>query len=90
VRAFPSRRRYGRLERPKKRWRERGASASREAGSVAEKAGVKAGDFIVSFDGKPTPLTEDLLKLLGKVKKGSTVPLAVLREEEEISLTAKF
>jgi serine protease Do len=41
-------------------------------GSVADKAGVKGGDVILSFDGKPVHSAKDLTDMIEGVKRGST------------------
>jgi len=50
--------------------------------SVTEKAGVKAGDIIVSFDGKEMKTIDDVKIQLVYKKPGDTVKLEVLRKEE--------
>lgn len=55
----------------------------------AQKAGVKAKDVIIEFDGKPVDNPNDLAKLVDKAKPGETVDLTVKRggEEKELSVT---
>lgn len=50
-----------------------------EADSPAEKAGVKAGDIIVKFDGKAVEKSSDLPRLVSATKPGSKATLSVLR-----------
>jgi S1-C subfamily serine protease len=50
------------------------------AGSPAAKAGLKAGDVIVSVDGKPTRTSEDLGTVLAGYKPGRTVTLKVVHQ----------
>ncbi len=55
--------------------------------SPAEKAGVKAGDFIIKVDDKPTKswtLNETVSKIRGP--KGTKVKLTLLRNEKEINI----
>jgi S1-C subfamily serine protease len=49
-------------------------------GGPAEKAGVRAGDVIVSVAGQPTPTTEALSLALAAQQVGATVPVQVLRD----------
>jgi len=58
--------------------------------SPAEKAGVKAGDYIVKVDGESTKgwtLTQALSKIRGQ--KGTEVKITVFRTNKEISFTIK-
>src|SRR6185437_8207943 len=50
------------------------------AGSPAAKAGLKAGDVIVSIDGTPTPTSDDLGTILATHRPGQTVTLKVTRQ----------
>jgi serine protease Do len=59
-------------------------------GSPAEKAGVKAGDVIVEFDGKKVAKSEDLPRLVADVHVGNEVPMVVVRESKNVRLTAKI
>jgi serine protease Do len=59
-------------------------------GSPAEKAGVKAGDVIVEFDGKKVAKSEDLPRLVADVHVGNEVPMVVVREGKNVRLTAKI
>ena len=51
--------------------------------SAAEKAGLEAGDVIVSVDGQAMRRVEDLLALLRRRSPGDRLELAVVREREE-------
>jgi len=53
--------------------------SSVEAGSPAEKAGVKAGDVILAVDGKAVEQSIELPRLIGETKPGTTLGLQVWR-----------
>jgi len=57
-------------------------------GSPADKAGVKAGDVIVEFNGKKIPKATDLPGLVADVPVGRDVPMVVVREGKEQRLNA--
>ncbi len=62
------------------------------SGSPAEKAGLKAGDVITSFNGERIRTVGDLREKLSAKRddKDKTVKLGVLRNKSEISLTAEL
>ncbi|MEO9102921.1 MAG: Do family serine endopeptidase [Burkholderiaceae bacterium] len=53
-----------------------------EAGSPAEKAGIKAGDIIVKFDGQNVDRTSDLPRIVGNTKPGTSSSITVFRRGE--------
>jgi len=55
-------------------------------GGAAAKAGMKAGDVIESFNGKPVKKNDDLVSMVMATKPGATVPLRVLRGKAEQTL----
>jgi S1-C subfamily serine protease len=57
---------------------------------VAEAAGVKSGDRILSFGGKEVADAAALRSLLRAAKAGETVKVLVLREGKEVALDAKY
>ena len=57
------------------------------AGSVAEKAGIKAGDVITKFNGDRIRSLGDLREKLAAKNDGKPVHLAVLRNKSEVNLT---
>src|SRR5713101_6478007 len=61
-------------------------------GSPAEKAGLKAGDVIISFNGERIRTVGDLREKLStkRENKDKTVKLGVLRSKSEISLTVEL
>ncbi|MBL8993587.1 MAG: Do family serine endopeptidase [Spirochaetia bacterium] len=56
------------------------------AGSPAEKAGVKAADIILEFDGKDVKNTQDLINRVGRTAPGSTINLLVQRANKKVTL----
>lgn len=59
-------------------------------GSPAEKAGIVAGDAIVSFDGRSITETGDLVILVGGKREGDRAAVVVRRAGEEKVLEATF
>ena len=57
------------------------------AGSVAEKAGVKAGDVITKFNGDRIRSLGDLREKLAATTDGKAAKLSVLRNKSEVTLT---
>jgi serine protease Do len=57
--------------------------------SPAGKAGIKRGDVVVSFNGKPTPTQEVLVDLVGKTPPKTAVKVGLIREGKslDVSLT---
>jgi serine protease Do len=53
----------------------------------AERAGVRAGDVIVEFDGKELKDSADLPLRVAAVTPGKTVPVKILRDSREITLS---
>ena len=56
-------------------------------GGAAAKAGMKPGDVIVGYNGKPVKKNEDLVSMVMATKPGSTVPLRVIRDKSEQTLS---
>ena len=59
-------------------------------GSSAAKAGIKVGDVIVSFNGKPIKTRQTLPPVVGSVMPNTKVNLQVFRDGKTIELTAKL
>lgn len=55
-------------------------------GSPADKAGLKAGDILVEFDGKPVSNLYDFTYALRAKKPGETVPVKVVRGNETLEV----
>ena len=60
------------------------------AGSAAEKAGVKSGDVITSLNGDRIRSLGDLREKLADKREDKTVKLGVLRNKSEMSLTVEM
>ncbi len=61
--------------------------ASVEVGSPAERAGVREGDVVVTFDGVEVDEPEDLAELVADTPPGKELTLEVIRDGERLSLT---
>jgi C-terminal processing protease CtpA/Prc len=60
------------------------------AGSAAEKAGVKSGDVITSLNGERIRSLGDLREKLAAKREDKTVKLGILRNKSEMSLTVEL
>jgi len=56
----------------------------------ADLAGLKEGDIVVEFDGKPVRTPEGLSGHINLAKPGSTIPIAVHREGQRIEIPVKM
>ena len=69
----------------------RGAVVTRvRAGSPAEGAGLRAGDVIVSLDGKPVASEQDLHNIEGLTAAGAAVAVGVQRDGNAITLNTEL
>jgi len=59
-------------------------------GSPAEKAGIVAGDQLVSFDGKPVKESIDVVYLIGEKREGDRASVTVLRGGDEKTVEVTF
>jgi len=57
--------------------------------SPAMKAGIKAGDVIVEYDGRKVGSSDELPKLVAVTPAGREVPVQVIRDGKTLSLQAK-
>ena len=65
-----------------------GAIAARiEAGSAADKGGLEPGDVIVEYNGRPVGNTNELVKMVMATKPGTSVPVKIMRDKRERTLT---
>jgi S1-C subfamily serine protease len=60
------------------------------AGAVSDKAGIKVGDIVYEFDGKPLGKFSELQKIVSETDIGRKVTVKLLRGEKELSLDAQF
>jgi serine protease Do len=58
-----------------------------EPGSAAERAGLKRGDVIVSFNGSPVRDTNSLRNRVAETKPGTSVPVVINRDGREQTVT---
>jgi serine protease Do len=59
------------------------------SGGPAEKAGIKRGDVILQFDGKPIRSSHDLPFVVASTPIGKTVTVEVMRENQRMNLQVK-
>jgi serine protease Do len=55
--------------------------------SAAAKSGMEPGDVIVGFNGKPVKKNDDLVQMVMATRPGTSVPIRVIREGRERTLT---
>jgi serine protease Do len=60
-------------------------------GGAAAKAGLEPGDVIISYNGKPIRNRDELVAMVTATKPGTTVPIRVVRDKQEktISVTVE-
>jgi serine protease Do len=56
------------------------------AGGAASKAGLKAGDVIVEFNGRPVTNTSELQKMVVATKPGTSIAVKLMRQKKEQTL----
>jgi serine protease Do len=57
------------------------------AGSAADKGGLQPGDVIIEYNGRAVPGTTDLVKMVTATKPGSSVPVRIVRDRREQTVT---
>ena len=62
-------------------------AAESQAGSPADKAGIKPGDIITSIDNKPIVDTHEFIKRVGETPPGTSVNLTIMRDGQEKRMT---
>lgn len=60
------------------------------SGSPAEKAGLKAGDIVLEYEGEDITLSSDLPPMVGRTPVGETASLKVMREGKQITLDVEI
>jgi PDZ domain/Aspartyl protease len=60
------------------------------AGSAAAEAGLKAGDRLLTIDGRWTDSLADLYEIASHLKPGATVPVSIKRADKEMELKIKL
>ncbi len=58
-------------------------------GSPADKSGIKAGDILVSIDGKPLPDSTAMLETISGLAPGKIALLKLLRNQSEVAIQVK-
>ncbi len=58
------------------------------ADRAREKTGLQVGDVIVAINGSQTETTTDLLQITGNITAGTTFKLTVVRDQQNIEITA--
>jgi uncharacterized iron-regulated protein len=59
-------------------------------GSVAEAAGIKAGDLIVTAAGFPVKRSGDLIEIVDRQAPGTWLPVAIRRDGKSLEMIARF
>lgn len=59
-------------------------------GSVAEQAGIEAGDIVVTIAGRKAATTAEIIGAVGRQAPGTWLPVRVRRGGNELDLVAKF
>jgi serine protease Do len=54
---------------------------------AAAKAGIEPGDVIVGYNGKPVPNRDELVQMVVNTKPGTTVPIRIMRDKQEKTLS---
>jgi serine protease Do len=57
--------------------------------SPADKAGLKDGDVIITFDGKDIPTSSDLPHIVGLIEPDTTVPVEIVRNQKRKTIKVK-
>jgi len=64
--------------------------ANVEPGSPADKAGIKQGDVVIRFDGKPINLAAELPQAIGRATVGETYDINLVRDRKPVLLKVKI
>jgi serine protease Do len=60
--------------------------SSIESGGPAGSAGMRSGDVIVEYNGRPVTDNSELVGMVTRTKPGTTVPVRVIRDRKSVSL----
>jgi serine protease Do len=63
--------------------------SSVEENGPAQAGGIKAGDLIVEFNGKPVKDSADLVAVVSATAPGTSAPVKVMRDAKPVTLTVK-
>jgi serine protease Do len=55
--------------------------------SAALKAGMEPGDVVIEYNGRPVPNRDELVKMVVATKPGTSVPVKILRDKKEKTLS---
>lgn len=58
-----------------------------DRGGPADKGGIRPGDVIIEYNHQPVKTRDDLVRLVTGTKPGTTVPIKVLRDKQEKTLS---
>ena len=67
----------------------RGATVAQVPPGPAATAGVRPGDVIIEFNGKPVTRSEDLPQIVAATAPGTTVPVKVIRQGKEMTFNVR-
>src|SRR5688572_1435451 len=67
----------------------RGATVAQVPPGPAATAGIKPGDVIIEFNGKPVTRSEDLPQIVAATAPGTTVPVKVIRQGKEMTFNVR-
>jgi serine protease Do len=63
-----------------------GAEVSEVTAGPAREAGIRVGDVIIEYDGRPVANSEDLVAMVTRTAPGTTVPVRVVRSRQEMTI----
>lgn len=58
--------------------------------SIIEKAGIKSGDIIHSVEGRPLQSVQDMMQMLGIIRKQHSFEVVLLRQDKPVTLRYEF
>jgi serine protease Do len=56
-------------------------------GSAAERGGIRPGDVILEYNGRPVSNTSELVRMVTSTKPGTSVPVRIVRDRSEQTVT---